>query len=306
MTTGSGIEELATPSRAFVLGLTGSDGHLDGGALYRLAEAAGFSDTKIRLTVRRLAEAGLVVIEGRGRSSTVQLTETGFATRAPDLAWTSLAYRLDAGRVEWDRHWHLVSFEISEDQRRSRDLLRERLVELQAAPLGGGLYVSTYEIEPWIASAAQRLGVSESVATMRCSSLTVGTATAARDIAQRLWPLGALTVEYQQLAHDWRAVLAKRPPDLDEAVRIVFDASARLEAALRHDPLLQEPIAPANLDAGGARQAFRELLDYLSVHDEIKQANVFSSYLDAIDSAATLSDAEFNRRLYADTASLEG
>lgn len=88
-------------------------------------------------------------------------------------------------------------------------------------------------------------------------------------------------------------------------MRLVFEASARLEAALRCDPLLQKPIAPADFKARQARQLFRELLDHLSVHDEIKQANVFSSYLDAIDSASALSDAEFNRRLYADTVSLK-
>ncbi len=234
----------------------------------------------------------------------MRLTKKGFVTRAPDLAWTSLAYRLDAGRVEWDGHWHLVSFEISEDRRRSRDLLRERLVELLTASLGGGLYVSTYDITPWIANTAEQLDVSESVAMMTCSSLTVGTATRPPDIARRLWPLDALAAEYRGLVSDWRTILGKRPPDLPEAVRTVFDASARLEAALRHDPLLQDGVAPPELDAAGARQAFRELLDHLSVHDEIKQANVFSSYLDAIDSAATLSDADFYRLLYADTTAI--
>lgn len=68
----------------------------------------------------------------------------------------------------------------------------------------------------------------------------------------------------------------------------------------------RDPIAPPDLDSCGARQAFCDFLDHLSAHDEIKQANVFSAYLDAIDSAAMLSDAEFNERLYADTISPEG
>ena len=150
-------DEIPTPTRAFVLGIADGDGRIDAAALYGAAEAVGFTDTRIRLTLRRLVEAGSVTVTGRGRAATIELSEAGLAERMTDLTWVAAAHRLDAGLDTWDGVWHLAAFEIPERERAARDAVRGALVDLLCAPLSGGLYLSPWPIEPWVAPVAAAL-----------------------------------------------------------------------------------------------------------------------------------------------------
>ncbi|MEM8747183.1 MAG: PaaX family transcriptional regulator C-terminal domain-containing protein [Actinomycetota bacterium] len=294
--------DVAPPSRAFVLGLADREGHLDGAALYELGESIGFTDTTIRLTVRRLVEAGLIESSGRGRSSTLQLTPAGVQERAPDLGWTALAYRLDSTAPPWDGRWHLVAFEIPEAERAGRDALRAHLIDLFGAPLGGGLYVSARDWEPWIDELVTIHEIGRYVTTIVTDRLRVAGETGARSIAASLWPVDEVGVGARGFVSTWEPLVSDPPPGLGDAARAAFSASLEFEALARRDPLLPRELEPPDWAGRAARRVYRDLLDALgSAHDAIANANVFAAFVAAVDETSSMTDGEFGQWLWRST-----
>ncbi|MEM7093643.1 MAG: PaaX family transcriptional regulator C-terminal domain-containing protein [Actinomycetota bacterium] len=296
------MNEVVPPSRAFVLGLADGDGYLDAAALFDLGAAVGLSDTSIRLTLRRLDEAGLLDVEGRGRKAVIMLTEAGLAARAPDLGWTALAYRLDRGLLPWDGRWHLVSFAIPESERVGRDALRSYLVELIGAQLAGGLYASHYDWEPWVRAFAERHHLTPHLAILATDELSIGDAFDPRDIAERLWPLGDLDRSIGEFLERWRPLAVSPPDDLAEAARAAFAASASFEELARRDPQLPSELAPERWRGREVRDVYRTLLQAVSDrHADIARANVFAAYLDVLEQTESMTDPEFDRWLWSAT-----
>ena len=296
------MAELTPPSRAFVLGLADGNGLLDGGALYELGAAVGLTDTTIRLTVRRLVEAGLVESTGRGRASSISLTTEGLEARSQDLGWTAFAYRLDAGLVTWDGRWHLVSFEIPETKRAGRDALRAQLVELMGASLSGGLYVSPHAWEAWTHRVATTNGIAQFVTTLETERLRVGGERDPRAIAARLWPLQSLDDQAMAFVKRWAPTATRAPANLSDAARAAFTASIEFETIIRQDPLLPTGLEPDDWNGAAARDVYGRVLRSLSErHATIKRANVFSAFLNAIEETAAMSDEAFGAWLFETT-----
>lgn len=281
------------PTRAFVLGLADHAGRIDAAALYDAAGAVGFTDTKLRLTLRRLAEAGLIGSEGRGRAAQWTLTEAGLAERSGDLSWVAMAHRLDHGLDRWDGTWHLTAFEVPERQRAARDTLRSLLVELFAAPLGGGLYVSPWPLRMWIGDTIAELEISDRVTHLTTEHLDVGGLVDPAEIAARLWPVDDLAAAYDSFLASWQSLAAAPPTDEAAAVRAAFGASAEIEAILRRDPVLPTEVLPVGFAGPAARALYRELLVALRGHQVLADANVFGAYETAIADALAASAEDF-------------
>lgn len=285
------------PTRAFVLGLADRAGRIDAAALYDAAGAVGFTDTKLRLTLRRLAEAGLIESEGRGRAAQWTLTDAGLAERSGDLSWVAMAHRLDHGLDRWDGTWHLTAFEVPERQRAARDTLRSLLVDLFAAPLGGGLYVSPWPLRMWIGDTIAELGIADRVTHLTTDHLDVGGLAAPAPIAARLWPVDDLAEAYDAFVATWEPVVADPPADEAAAVRAAFGASAEIEAVLRRDPVLPIELLPDGFAGPAARALYRELLGALRGHQVLADANIFGAYEAAIADALAASAEDFWGRI---------
>ena len=283
--------ELSIPSRAFVLGLADADGLLDAGALYDAADAVGLTSTTVRLTLRRLVEAELLVVEGRGRGGVAQLTPAGLASRGVDLTWVAARHRVDAGLEPWDGRWHLVGFEIPETQRTARDELRQAIVDMFGAPLAGGLYLSPWPIKPWLTSIIDRHGVADRVSFITADTLEVAGHDTPRGIAASVWPLADLETDYRGFVERW-APAVRVPPTGGAGVRAAFEASAEIEALWRRDPVvpLELDPAPAGVEA---RATYRALLAELRSESVIASANVFGAYEAAIERALAQSREAF-------------
>lgn len=284
--------ELALPTRAFVLGLADDAGALDAAAVYDAADAVGFTTTRTRLALRRLVEDGCLSIEGRGRAATLQLTHAGLAERKTDLTWVAAAHRLDAQIDHWDGTWHLVTFEIPEEFRAARDAIRNALIDLLAAPLGGGLYLSPWPLEPWIAPHASVLNVADRVSHISASSISVNGSRDPQEIAASLWPVEELATRYAAFVGRWSD--AAPIADTGAAVRAAFGASAEIEALLRIDPVLPSEALPMDFAGPTARQTYRDLLHRLRRdHPLLDRANIFGAYDAAISVALDQTSSEF-------------
>ena len=291
--TGRESIELATPTRSFVLGVANEAGDIDAAALYDAADAVGFSPTRIRLTLRRLVESGLVTVDGRGRGATIALTAAGLDERRADLTWVAAAHRLDAGLDTWDGSWHLVSFEVPERHRAARDAVRETLVGLLCAPLSGGLYLSPWPIEPWIAPVAESVGVADRLTFVVSSAISVGGRRDPAGVAATAWPVETIAAGYATFVEQWASVIDDPPTETPDAVRVAFTASAEIEALLRIDPVLPGVALPPDFAGPEARNVYRALIAVLRDHDVVATANVFGAYETAIVRALGQSASEF-------------
>ncbi|MEM9610029.1 MAG: PaaX family transcriptional regulator C-terminal domain-containing protein [Actinomycetota bacterium] len=293
---------ISTSARTFIYGLADDEGRLDTEFLYAAAAAAGFTTTKLRLAIRRMAEARLLRSTGRGRSATTRLTPAGIADRSPELAWVGAAYRADAGLDEWDGRWHLAAFEIPEEQRLARDAVRTHLLDLFGAPISGGLYVSPLAWEPWILRLASSRGVPDRITLIETDSLTHAGYTHPADVAAVLWPVREIHTGYRSFFDEWGARVDAVPDDPLEALRFAFDAAHEFELVFRRDPLLPRPLVPDDFAGPPARRLFLDLLDALSDHPELADASLFHSYRNAVDRALAQDEGEFWRLVFEETS----
>jgi phenylacetic acid degradation operon negative regulatory protein len=250
------------PTRALVLGMVRADGTLRAGELYDVADACGLTSEQVRLCLRRLQADGVLTGTGRGRRAAFR-TEQAEAGILPDLELVHLAFRQDAGEAPWDGHWHLVALHIPESVRGARDRLREELVFLGGAALGGGLYVSPHPWDGMVASVARTLGVAGHLTMIRADRLSHGGVSAPADLAARLWDLDTVAAGY----HEFTATLdsvgegastaATDGDDLVDAVRVAMAFTRAIEP----DPLLPPELLPPDFPGRAARARLLELLE---------------------------------------------
>ena len=259
------------PTRALVLSAIGADGTLDAGPLFAVAAAAGHTDKAMRDCLARVAQDGLLArVGGRGRSAQYVVTSQGKAEFDADLGWTAFAHRVDAGLEPWDGCWHLTGFEIPERRRGARDALRGLLVELGAAPVQSGLYVSAGDLSDFVRQLASHLGVAETVTTLVTGSIQVGNSTQDPDIVNRLWPLGALSDRYASVEQRLVSIVEQAPfTDGDRLAASMFGAIVDTEAVLRDDPLLPAELLGDDWAGMRARRAFLAAHSAVSAHSEL-------------------------------------
>lgn len=294
---------LNTPTRSFIYGLADDDGLVDTEFLYAAAEAAGFSPTKLRLALKRMAEDGLLTSQGRGRKAVTQLTPEGLADRSPDLAWVGAAYRADAGLDLWDGLWHLASFEIPERNRAARDAVRNQIIDLFGGQLSGGLYLSPLGWEPWIAVVADAHGVGDRITMLKTATISHAGLSEPSAIAAQVWPVDQVHRGYAGFVSRWRARLDGIPEDRPSAVRLAFEAADEFEAAFRADPLLPSSLVPADFAGPSARRLFLELLDTVEARTGLANANLFSAYRTAVERALAAEQDAFWQSVFAETVS---
>ncbi len=289
------------PTRALVLSAIGADGTLDAGPLFAVAAAAGHTDKAMRDCLARVAQDGLLArVGGRGRSAQYVVTSQGKAEFDADLGWTAFAHRVDAGLEPWDGCWHLTGFEIPERRRGARDALRGLLVELGAAPVQSGLYVSTGDLSDFVRQLASHLGVVETVTTLVTGSIQVGSSTQDTDIVNRLWPLGALSDRYSSVEQRLVSIAEQAPfTGGDRLAASMFGAIVDTEAVLRDDPLLPAELLGDDWAGMRARRAFMAAHSAVSAHSEMfANSRLMQSLTAEIDRSLGETSAAFWNRWF--------
>ena len=100
------------PTRVLLESMLRTDGTIDAGELYLVANALGMSDQQVRLCIRRAVADGQLVQDGRGRRAVLHATDAMRDAFAPDVEFVRFAYDQDDGEVPWDGSWHVVAFAI--------------------------------------------------------------------------------------------------------------------------------------------------------------------------------------------------
>lgn len=251
-------------SRAFVIGMMRPDGTIVAEDLYTVGDRLGFSTHQIRLVMARLVDEGTFVQEGRGRKAVLRTTERYAALVAPEQEWLRMAYLQDAGLAPWDGRWTLVAFSLDEERRAARNVLRELLHAMAAAPLAGGLYAHANDITAEVAATASELGVADGLTMARTESLTIGGRGRPGEIADHLWPLDELAAGYRHFVDTFRPNLRGRVVDPVEELATGFEMVAAFRRCSGADPLLPPELLPARWPGVDAREVLRRFSSRLA------------------------------------------
>jgi len=218
--------------------------------VYDVGLAVGVAEQAVRLAIRRLADAGLLVQEGRGRRGRVRLLPAGVERLAADTRAIAFAYAQDRGTVAWDRIWRLHTFSVPEQERATRDVLRRALVTLGASPLTPGVYVTAHDLSLDLPREAP-VAALQQLYTMTATEILGPGCETPRAVAEKLWPAAETIAAYEPLA---RFLDETRLPAPDagraEQMAYALRLAEGLGQGLNADPLLpkelrEEPWPPA-------------------------------------------------------------
>lgn len=196
--------------------------------VYETAQLLGAGDQPVRLAIRRMQAAGELMQSGRGRSGTLELTETGRERIDRDRSALGLAFEQDAGSLQWDGSWRLYTVGSPERERAARDFLRRTLLASGAASLGTGTFLSPHDLRPLLDPAMGKYVISATARDLEVRGVTDPCA-----IVEELWPAAPIDARYGVID----AAISQDDPNAPPDVRRILLADA-LETALRGDPLI--------------------------------------------------------------------
>lgn len=123
--------------------------------------------TNIKRIILKLKAKGLINLGGEK----IKLSSKGLKMRA-DLERDHKLSQIDISEEgEWDGWWHLVSYDISNIYRKSRDSLRSHLERLGFKRIQESLWVFPYECQEQIALLANEISVSNNIVYMSTEKL---------------------------------------------------------------------------------------------------------------------------------------
>ncbi|GAA4298974.1 transcriptional regulator [Actinomadura luteofluorescens] len=271
------------PGRLLVEAMVRADGTVDCGDLYTVAGLLGMTDQQVRLSIRRLVADGRVVQEGRGRKATLRATAETWRSIEPDIDFMRLMYQQDHGKAPWDGVWHLVGFAIPESTRPARDALREAIVYLGGAAVQSGLYVSPHAWEDLIEAEAARLGVTDHLTFLTSRDLCIGTESAPRALAGRLWMLDEIAerhVRLIEIAATYLTRLRADPPETEQ-LTIAIELAAEFTHAMEPDPLLPPELLPQPWPGTEARELLAQCWALLLSKPHHNAPRLFEVYTEA-------------------------
>jgi len=230
--------------------------------LIALMEPFGVPDTTVRVVAARLRKEEWLTSRREGRETVYALAPATW-----DLLDEGRARIFERSNDNWDGHWHMVLYSVSETERALRDRMRKKLSWLGFGPLSPAAWVSPHD----------RLGeVEEAFAHETTVQLDLfhsrsrGT-DSDRDIARRSWDLPTIDHDYEQLLQVYR-------PRLQEYRAGLFTGASALVERMnlvheyRHfpfrDPDLPRDLLPPDWHGHEAHAVFLEAHELLKAAAE--------------------------------------
>ncbi|GAA2674089.1 MULTISPECIES: PaaX family transcriptional regulator [Actinosynnema] len=219
------MDERITP-RTVIEALLPDEGEVALALVYDAANAVGVADQPLRLALRRMASAGELTLDGRGRGGSTRLTGLGQERLRRDRVGLALAFAQDAGDAPWDGRWWLAAISTPERERAVRDALRRDLLAAGAAPISTGLYASPHDLTDVVDADARA-----HLVTASATALDLRGVDDPAEITEALWPAAPVDRAYDAVEE---ALADDRGTPLVRRLRL----AAALEAAMREDPLV--------------------------------------------------------------------
>lgn len=101
----------------------------------------------LKSTVGKLHKRGLISFKQSGENKYIALTEKGERALAE---YQICNFKMDKFKEKWDGKWRVVIFDIKENRRSERDLLRESLSNIGFLKVQNSVWVFPYDCEEFI------------------------------------------------------------------------------------------------------------------------------------------------------------
>ena len=227
--------------------------------IYNIANAAGIDDQPLRLAIRRMISAGEITQAGRGRRGVLSLTAAGRDRLHQDRLGLRLALAQDFGQAPWDGMWRLLAVSVPEADRALRDALRRTLLDVGAAPVSTGLYVSPHDLTAVLATTSH-----DSLVRATATHLDVRGVTDPHTIAEVLWPASPIVDGYALVASAVTEAGTLPGPAVESVLVQQLRLAEALERAMRHDPLVPLELRSDPWPPSPLRRAWYETWNALS------------------------------------------
>ncbi|MDR6867729.1 phenylacetic acid degradation operon negative regulatory protein [Microbacterium resistens] len=237
-------EQIAVTPRTVVESCFEGTGSADLSFVYDVGLAVGVAEQAVRLAVRRLADAGVLEQEGRGRRGVIRLLPAGLSRLHADTRIVEFAYAQDEGGVPWDGLWRLHTFSVPEQERATRDALRRTLVRYGAAQLTPGVYVTPHDLGGELGEELPADALAQ-LYTIVASAIDGPGCETPLSTAERLWPAAATIEAYAPIS---RFLDEAHPPARDTGRAAQMAYALRLIEGLGQG-LEEDPLLPAELRA---------------------------------------------------------
>ena len=199
----------ATNARSVVFDLFGDYIRYAGGAigltsLCELLAPFGVSPEAARTVMTRLRSEAWFESTKDGRTVTYSLSSKALSM-------------LDEGRDRifnrdaspWDETWHIAVYQVPEQQRKSREALRKRLMFLGYGSLAPATWISARDHSSQVAAIVVELrGAKAKLQITQLAARTAGRESD-RDLARRCWQLGEINQQYKRWLSEWRPVVKR-------------------------------------------------------------------------------------------------
>lgn len=142
----------------------------------------------------------------------------------------------------WDGRWRIVIFDIEEKNRKSRAVLRRKLLDLGFGKLQRSIYISPYDIgEDMKEFLESRNYFSDEVLVLEARQKLIGDP---KEIADQVWKLTKLEERYLNLEIEIDKMLDK--PTSEEKIKKIHEAYL---GVVTDDPLLPKELLPVDWPA---------------------------------------------------------
>lgn len=221
------------------------------------------SEASVRTSLSRLKKEGLVVSRKANKEALYSLTEQGKA------ALILKDFRTLRRAREWDGRWHLVTFDIPERLRYSRDTLRKQLLLLGYGMLQSSVMISPYDKRAAVNEIVAEYGIEDHVEFFSACYESEGSV---GEIVSKIWDLKRLEREYRNFVALYREELEILRERVEHGERIdpiyaflkrvdVNDAFSRI---LSVDPQLPPELLPPDWIGLTAERVCDEYLSFLA------------------------------------------
>lgn len=170
--------------------------------------------------LRELAKREVLKFEGAGLEERIALNQT-FVKRLEKEDFGISKTKLKSGG--WDGLWRLVIFDIPEENKKLRDILRKKLKSLGFAMFQKSVWVTPFDITSKVVEFLEETKIKGPVEVLEAKRLLIGDQ---REWARKIWRLDSINDQY-------RLLLKKKSLTFDNYLDIKV-----------HDPSLPKELLP--------------------------------------------------------------
>lgn len=153
--------------------------------------------------------------------------------------------------AHWDGLWRILSYEIPEEDRASRDAIRQKITNLGMGPWHRSFWVSAYDLSDVLRGIFQNLP--NHLSHQLFESRHIGGQQ--KELVEKVWQLEALKKKYKKLYTQWHDLLALKLSS-EEILLRCFQAYIDV---LREDPGLPRQLLDASWEGYRAHKLFGQI-----------------------------------------------